>query len=199
MCKLHFQAACRCLTRFPYVGYQNPTLFSKHACSKVTPPASASTVLMYFPALWLIWCSSGTDHILLVSGKQSLEQFSPCIFFLLQCCHDKEKKRKKLLLFSKCHFQVYSNSKAEAFTQTFLKRSLEHQSKFDLKDLSRRALILDYPRHKRDASASKHKKAKGLNAQQKRKNNIYQIKPEHQRLVMISGINVSLLKTKIEL
>ncbi|XP_075907843.1 ribonuclease P protein subunit p29 [Nelusetta ayraudi] len=75
----------------------------------------------------------------------------------------------------------YSNSKAEAFTQTFLKRSLEHQSKFDLKDLSHRALILEYPRHKRDASASKHKKAKGLNAQQKRKNNIYQIKPEHQR------------------
>lgn len=56
--------------------------------------------------------------------------------------------------------------------------------------MSHKAVILEYPRCKRDASASKHKKAKGLNAQQKRKNNIYQIKPEHQRLVMTLGMNV---------
>lgn len=102
-----------------------------------------------------------------------------------------------LKLLSKCQFQVCCTSKAEAFTQSFLKRSLKHQFKYDSNDvLSHKALMLEYARHKKDASASKHKKAKGLNAQQKRKNNIYQIKPEHQRLVMISGIDVlSLLKT----
>lgn len=133
--------------------------------------------------LW--WYGSHPARFL---GNSHRSSFPPVYVF-----YDNVVMIRKLLLFSKCHFQVYSNSKAEAFTQTFLKRSLEHQSKFDLKDLSHRALILEYPRHKRDASASKHKKAKGLNAQQKRKNNIYQIKPEHQRLVMISGINVSLL------
>lgn len=96
-----------------------------------------------------------------------------------------------LKIFSKRRFQVCSNSKAEAFTQSFLKRSVAQQSKYDPDTvLSHKALLLEFPRQKKDASASKHKKAKGLNARQKREKKIYQIKPEQQRLVMISGFTV---------
>lgn len=54
--------------------------------------------------------------------------------------------------------------------------------------LSHKALVLGYARHK-DMSKRKHKKAKGLNAQQKREMKIFQIKPEHQRLVLTAGKN----------
>lgn len=119
--------------------------------------------------------------------------FISYIFFYLDVVKfEKQRKQQKFLKrLSKCHFQVCSNSKAEAFTQSFLKRSLKHQSKYDPKDvLSHKALMLEFARQKKDTSASKHKKAKGLNARQKRENSIYQIMPEHQRLVIISGMDV---------
>lgn len=71
-------------------------------------------------------------------------------------------------------------SKAEAFTRSFLKRSLPQGSKDDVKEmLSHKAVILGYKRPKKDKP--RRKKAKGLNAKQKRAMKIFDIKPEHQK------------------
>ncbi|XP_059215495.1 ribonuclease P protein subunit p29 [Centropristis striata] len=72
--------------------------------------------------------------------------------------------------------------KAEAFTQSFLRKSMQNPTPQDLQRmLSRKAVILGYKRHKKDKSKKNNKKAKGLNARQKRTMKIFQIKPEHQR------------------
>lgn len=82
------------------------------------------------------------------------------------------------------HFQSKPSSKAEAFTEAFLKNSIQRNPKHDLKSmLSHKAVILGYARPKKDKSKINSKKAKGLNARQKRAMKIFQIKPEHQRLV----------------
>lgn len=81
-------------------------------------------------------------------------------------------------------FQSQTNSKAEVFTQAFLRNSIQQHSRHDLKNmLSHKAVILGYTRPKKDKSKRSSKKAKGLNARQKRAMKIFQIKPEHQRLV----------------
>uniref|UniRef100_A0A3Q3WQ80 Ribonuclease P protein subunit p29 n=1 Tax=Mola mola TaxID=94237 RepID=A0A3Q3WQ80_MOLML len=75
-----------------------------------------------------------------------------------------------------------SNSKAEVFTQAFLKNSIHQHAQHDVMSmLSHKAVILGYSRAKK----RKSKKAKGLNAQQKREMKIFQIKPEHQRLLFL--------------
>ncbi|XP_067350643.1 ribonuclease P protein subunit p29 isoform X2 [Channa argus] len=73
-------------------------------------------------------------------------------------------------------------SKAEAFTEAFLKNSIQQGTRHDLKSmLSHKAVILGYTRPKKDKSQRNSKKAKGLNARQKRTMKVFQIKPEHQR------------------
>ncbi|KAI3376790.1 hypothetical protein L3Q82_000383 [Scortum barcoo] len=75
-----------------------------------------------------------------------------------------------------------TNTKAEAFTQAFLKSSTQQHTEHELKSmLSHKAVILGYTRPKKDKSKKNNKKAKGLNARQKREMKIFQIKPEHQR------------------
>ncbi|XP_061132081.1 ribonuclease P protein subunit p29 isoform X5 [Syngnathus typhle] len=70
-------------------------------------------------------------------------------------------------------------SKAQAFTQAFLKRNTEPQPQKDAKGLlSHKAVILEYSRSNKKIL---HKKRpKGLNAQQKREIKIFHIKSEHQ-------------------
>lgn len=77
--------------------------------------------------------------------------------------------------------QSQPKSKAEAFTRTFLKNSLQQSSRHDLEGmLTHKAVILGYARsNKKDKT--KNKKAKGLNARQKRAMKIFDIKPEHQK------------------
>jgi len=78
--------------------------------------------------------------------------------------------------------QPRTQSKAEAFTRSFLRNSLQPNSRLDPRSvLSHKAVLLDYARPKKDKRKSK--KAKGLNARQKRAMKIFQIKPEHQRFV----------------
>ncbi|XP_034536127.1 ribonuclease P protein subunit p29 [Notolabrus celidotus] len=73
-------------------------------------------------------------------------------------------------------------SKAEAFTQAFLKNSIQQPTKHDLKSmLSHKAVVLGFTRPKKDKSKKSSKRAKGLNARQKRELKVFQIKPEHQR------------------
>ncbi|XP_070762262.1 ribonuclease P protein subunit p29 isoform X2 [Enoplosus armatus] len=75
-----------------------------------------------------------------------------------------------------------TSPKAEAFTQAFLKNSIQQPTRHDLKSmLSHKAVILGYTRPKKDKSKRTRKKAKGLNARQKRAMKVFQIKPEHQR------------------
>ncbi|XP_029948036.1 ribonuclease P protein subunit p29 [Salarias fasciatus] len=75
-----------------------------------------------------------------------------------------------------------SVAKAAAFTKAFLKNSLQQPERHDLKSmLSHKALILEYSKPKKDPTKRSSKKAKGLNARQKRAMKIFQIKPEHQR------------------
>ncbi|CAL1604595.1 unnamed protein product [Knipowitschia caucasica] len=70
-------------------------------------------------------------------------------------------------------------SKAKVFTQAFLKKSIPSGSKSDVKEiLSHKALVLEYGRKN---TKCKQKKAKGLNAKQKRDLKIFDIKPEHQK------------------
>ena len=86
------------------------------------------------------------------------------------------------------HYQSQTNSKAEAFTQAFLKSSIQQNARHDLRSmLSHKAVVLGYSRPKKDMSKRNSKKAKGLNARQKRAMKIFQIKPEHQRLVRNLG------------
>ncbi|XP_033492157.1 ribonuclease P protein subunit p29 isoform X2 [Epinephelus lanceolatus] len=73
-------------------------------------------------------------------------------------------------------------SKAGAFTRAFLKNSILPNTQQDVQGiLSHKALILGYATSKKDKSKRSSKKAKGLNARQKRAMKIFQIKPEHQR------------------
>lgn len=82
------------------------------------------------------------------------------------------------------HFQPQTNSKAQAFTKAFLKNSTQQQSQHKVQSmLSHKAVILGYSRPKKDKSRRNTKRAKGLNARQKRAMKIFHIKPEHQRLV----------------
>lgn len=75
-----------------------------------------------------------------------------------------------------------TNSKAEAFTQAFLRNSIQRHERYNLKNmLEHKAVILGYARPKKDKFKKSSKKAKGLNARQKRAMKIFQIKPEHQR------------------
>ncbi|XP_029000659.1 ribonuclease P protein subunit p29 [Betta splendens] len=70
--------------------------------------------------------------------------------------------------------------KAEAFTEAFLKNGLQRTPKCDLKSmLSHKAVVLDFTRPKKEKKNCK--KAKGLNAHQKRAMKVFEIKPEHQR------------------
>ncbi|KAM7406618.1 hypothetical protein PAMP_000988 [Pampus punctatissimus] len=74
-----------------------------------------------------------------------------------------------------------SNSKAEAFTQAFLKNSIQNHAHHDLKNmLKHKAVTLGYTRPKKEKKRNS-KKAKGLNARQKRAMKVFHIKPEHQR------------------
>ncbi|XP_029904079.1 ribonuclease P protein subunit p29 [Myripristis murdjan] len=68
-------------------------------------------------------------------------------------------------------------SKAEAFVQAFLQSSTRQ----DTNSLNtHKAVILGYARPKKKKSQNS-KKARGLNARQKREMKVFQIKPEHQR------------------
>ncbi|KAM9366648.1 ribonuclease P protein subunit p29 [Symphorus nematophorus] len=72
--------------------------------------------------------------------------------------------------------------KADAFTQAFLKNSIQQHTRHDVKSmLSHKAVILGYTRPKKDKSKRTSKRAKGLNARQKRAMKIFHIKPEHQK------------------
>uniref|UniRef100_A0A3B4V9J0 Ribonuclease P protein subunit p29 n=1 Tax=Seriola dumerili TaxID=41447 RepID=A0A3B4V9J0_SERDU len=83
-----------------------------------------------------------------------------------------------------------SSSKAEAFTQAFLKSSIQHHTRHDLKTmLSHKAVVLGYSRPKKDKVKRSSKKAKGLNACQKRALKIFQIKPEHQRYKLFLSLH----------
>nr|XP_020510142.1 ribonuclease P protein subunit p29-like [Labrus bergylta] len=75
-----------------------------------------------------------------------------------------------------------TKSKAEAFTRAFVKNSIQRPTRLDPKSmLSHKAVNLSYARIKRDKSKRSRKKAKGLNARQKRAMKVFQIKPENQR------------------
>ncbi|XP_054626847.1 ribonuclease P protein subunit p29 [Dunckerocampus dactyliophorus] len=71
--------------------------------------------------------------------------------------------------------------KAESFTQAFLKNSIELHPRHDVKNmLCHKAVLLHYSRPKKSKKVM-NKRAKGLNARQKRALKIFHIKPEHQR------------------
>ncbi|KAM8888024.1 ribonuclease P protein subunit p29 [Synchiropus picturatus] len=73
-----------------------------------------------------------------------------------------------------------SRSKAQAFTQAFLKSSLQENTRMDPSTLLKhKAVTLEYNRPKREKR--KNRKSKGLTARQKREMKIFQIKEEHQR------------------
>ncbi|CAN9506836.1 unnamed protein product [Ophioblennius macclurei] len=77
---------------------------------------------------------------------------------------------------------ITNHAKAAAFTEAFVKNSLQQPERHDLKSmLSHKAVILEYSKPKKDSAKRSSKKAKGLNARQKRAMKIFQIKPEHQR------------------
>lgn len=78
--------------------------------------------------------------------------------------------------------QSQSRSKAEAFTEAFLKRSIQQPSKHDLKSmLTHKAVILGYNKTKKERPKGSSRRAKGLNARQKREMKLFDIKPEQQR------------------
>ncbi|KAF7649265.1 hypothetical protein LDENG_00144210 [Lucifuga dentata] len=76
--------------------------------------------------------------------------------------------------------QSETYSKADAFTQAFLKSSIPPRSRHDIKEmLGHKAVILGYTRTNKEKK--RNKKAKGLSARQKREMKVFHIKPEQQR------------------
>ncbi|KAM6949867.1 ribonuclease P protein subunit p29 isoform 2-T2 [Lycodopsis pacificus] len=76
--------------------------------------------------------------------------------------------------------ESWTKYKAEAFTQAFLRNGMKPNSYHNLTTmLTHKAVVLGYARPKKDKRKSK--RAKGLNARQKRAMKVFQIKPEHQR------------------
>lgn len=71
--------------------------------------------------------------------------------------------------------------KAEAFTQAFLKNSLSQMKDAAIEEMMlHKAVVLEYKRPKR----GKKRKAKGLNAKERRRLKLFQLKPEHQKSVL---------------
>uniref|UniRef100_A0A4W5Q5G2 Ribonuclease P protein subunit p29 n=1 Tax=Hucho hucho TaxID=62062 RepID=A0A4W5Q5G2_9TELE len=71
-----------------------------------------------------------------------------------------------------------SDKQAEMFTNGFLKNSLPGMSKKEIGDfMLRKAVVLKYAKKKKE----KKKRAKGLNAKQRREMKVFQLKPEHQK------------------
>ncbi|KAJ8249429.1 hypothetical protein GJAV_G00234760 [Gymnothorax javanicus] len=69
---------------------------------------------------------------------------------------------------------------AEAFTNAFLKKSIPGLSKEEINQyMGRKAVVLEYPRKKKEKP--KKKKCIGLNAKERRKLKIFELKPEHQK------------------
>ncbi|XP_038125137.1 ribonuclease P protein subunit p29 isoform X2 [Cyprinodon tularosa] len=81
-------------------------------------------------------------------------------------------------------------SRATRFTEAYLRNCVQRQTRLDVqKVLTHKALILDYSRPKKDRTRRSSKKAKGLNARQKRMMKVYQIRPEHQRYDLFLPLN----------
>ncbi|XP_032417378.1 ribonuclease P protein subunit p29 [Xiphophorus hellerii] len=79
--------------------------------------------------------------------------------------------------------EPHNSSKAAKFTEAHLKQCTQQPSRLDVKSmLTHKAVLLGYSRPKRDTAKTRNrKKAKGLNAQQKRMMKVFHIKPQHQR------------------
>uniref|UniRef100_A0A3P9HST7 Ribonuclease P protein subunit p29 n=1 Tax=Oryzias latipes TaxID=8090 RepID=A0A3P9HST7_ORYLA len=88
-----------------------------------------------------------------------------------------------------CPLQPQSGSKAAAFTEAFLGSSLQRPGNHDLNNLlTHKAVILGYARPKKQKTKRSSKRAKGLTAQQKKALKVFQIRPEHQRLVWTAPV-----------
>ncbi|XP_054878385.1 ribonuclease P protein subunit p29 [Poeciliopsis prolifica] len=79
--------------------------------------------------------------------------------------------------------EPHNSSKAAKFTEAHLKQCTQQPSRLDVKSmLTHKAVLLGYSRPRRDTTRTKNrKKAKGLNARQKRMMKVFHIKPQHQR------------------
>lgn len=78
--------------------------------------------------------------------------------------------------------ESHTSSKAAKFTEAYLKKCVHQPTRLDVKSmLTHKAVILGYSRLKKDKTRRNCKKAKGLNARQKRRMKVFHIKPEHQR------------------
>ncbi|KAI1904098.1 hypothetical protein AGOR_G00002170 [Albula goreensis] len=76
--------------------------------------------------------------------------------------------------------QLQDGRQAAVFTNAFLKNSVPSLSQDALNQfMERKAVVLDYSRKKKEKK--KMKRAKGLNAKQRRELKVFQLKPEHQR------------------
>ncbi|XP_062405729.1 ribonuclease P protein subunit p29 [Sardina pilchardus] len=75
--------------------------------------------------------------------------------------------------------QSQGTKQAALFTSSFLKRSLPSRKDRLDEQLLRKAVVLEYSKPKK--AKVKRKKAKGLNARERRELKVFQIKPEHQK------------------
>ncbi|XP_051755103.1 ribonuclease P protein subunit p29 isoform X2 [Ctenopharyngodon idella] len=72
-----------------------------------------------------------------------------------------------------------NSTKAEAFTQAFLKNSFPQMKDEAIETMMlHKAVVLEFKRPKKKG---KKRKAKGLNAKERRRLKIFQLKPEHQK------------------
>lgn len=83
--------------------------------------------------------------------------------------------------------QSQGTKQAELFTTSFLKKSLPSSKDRLDEQLLRKAVVLEYSKLKR--AKVKRRKAKGLNARERRELKVFQIKPEHQKLVTYQHTN----------
>lgn len=89
------------------------------------------------------------------------------------------------LFYSMPHaFQSQHEKVAENFTKAFLQNSIPKMTPDAIENIMlHRAVVLEYTR---TTNKGKKKKAKGLNAKERRRLKIFQLKPEHQKWVPFS-------------
>ena len=73
-------------------------------------------------------------------------------------------------------------TQAEAFTKSFVRNSMRTMTSQKVSEmLDHKAVLLQYARPQQKDRKRTSRKAKGLNARQKRELKVFQIKPEQQR------------------
>lgn len=104
--------------------------------------------------------------------------------------YDVQKLYKLVNMLLNVTLQSQQGAAADAFTKAFIRNCLPEMKDEDIEEsLVRKAVVLEYKRPKKK-NKGKTRKAKGLNAKERRQLKIFQLKPEHQKYTLFHPVVV---------